>query len=104
VGLLWEIFGEQLHARSDFKTVQAFAPQELKAIEVMLSKQLNTPLTSSVGRLFDVVASLLDLYQQTSFEGQAAMALESMTSDRLNIDEYYEFDLLAKIIDWSPLI
>lgn len=104
VGLLWEIFGEQLHARSDFKTMQAFSPQEFKAIEVMLSKQLNTPLTSSVGRLFDVVASLLDLHQQTSFEGQAAMALESMISDRLNIDEYYEFDLLAQIIDWSPLI
>jgi hydrogenase maturation protein HypF len=101
VGLLWEIFGEQLHARSDLKTIQAFSPQEFKAIEVMLSKQLNTPLTSSVGRLFDVVASLLDLYRQTSFEGQAAMALESMIFDRSNIDEYYEFDPLAKVIDWS---
>jgi hydrogenase maturation protein HypF len=104
VGLLWEIFSEQLHARSDLKTIQAFSPQEFKAIEVMLSKQLNTPLTSSVGRLFDVVASLLDLHQQTSFEGQAAMALESMISDQSDIDEYYEFDPLAKIIDWSPPI
>jgi hydrogenase maturation protein HypF len=104
LGLLWEIFGAQLRTKTDLKTMQAFSPQEFKAIEVMLSQQLNTPMTSSVGRLFDAVASLLDIYQQTSFEGQAAMALESMIFDRSEIEEYYEFDPLAKIIDWSLLI
>ena len=42
----------------------------------MLQRGFNSPLTSSVGRLFDAVASLANLRQQMRFEGQAAMELE----------------------------
>ncbi len=42
----------------------------------MMERGLNAPLTTSAGRLFDAVAALLDLHQQVTFEGQAAMALE----------------------------
>ena len=43
----------------------------------MLESRFNTPLTSSCGRLFDGVASLLGLTHFASYEGQAAMQLES---------------------------
>ena len=42
----------------------------------MLAKKLNSPVTTSMGRLFDAVASLVNLRQQIRFEGQAAMELE----------------------------
>ncbi|MFC1935167.1 hypothetical protein ACFLX9_00105 [Chloroflexota bacterium] len=42
----------------------------------MLIKGVNSPLTSSAGRLFDVALALLGLRQITSFESQAAMTLE----------------------------
>jgi hydrogenase maturation protein HypF len=49
---------------------------ELAALRTMLAKRLNSPVTTSMGRLFDAVASLINLRQQIRFEGQAAMELE----------------------------
>jgi hydrogenase maturation protein HypF len=102
VGLLWEIFGDKLGEMPDLKPLQSFADREFKAIEVMLSRQINTPLTSSVGRLFDAIASLLDIRHQSSFEGQGAMELEFLL-DRAE-DGHYEFDVRSSVIDWSPAI
>ena len=47
----------------------------------MAEKRLNTPLTSSMGRLFDVVASLLGVADDASFEGSPAMMLEAVSSE-----------------------
>jgi hydrogenase maturation protein HypF len=49
----------------------------LDRLEPSLAGRIPLPRTSSLGRLFDGVAALLDLRQQVSFEGQAAMALEA---------------------------
>lgn len=43
----------------------------------IIEKGLNTPLTSSAGRLFDAVAALLSLRLEVSHEGQAAILLET---------------------------
>lgn len=42
----------------------------------MISKGVNSPLTSSLGRLFDGVAAIIGLRNSVYFEGQAAMELE----------------------------
>lgn len=49
---------------------------ELRLVTQATIKGINAPLTSSCGRLFDAVASLLGLRQRVSFEGQAALQLE----------------------------
>ncbi len=50
----------------------------------MIDKQLNCPLSSSAGRLFDAVAALLGCYDnQISYEGQAAVALQKLAENGL---------------------
>ena len=56
----------------------AFAPQELSLLRQALASGCHAPRTSALGRLFDGAASLLDLVQELSFEGQAGLLLEGL--------------------------
>jgi hydrogenase maturation protein HypF len=57
-------------------TLAAFAPAERQLLLQALASGCQSPLCSSVGRLFDAVASLLDLVQVLSHEGQGGLLLE----------------------------
>jgi hydrogenase maturation protein HypF len=70
-----------------------FMAQEYSLTRQMLCKKLNSPMTSSVGRLFDAVAALTGLCRLNGFEGQAAMALEFALPEQA-VPEAYPFDLI----------
>lgn len=48
----------------------------IKIVLQMLDRNINSPLTSSMGRLFDAVSALLGIRSRISYEGQAAIELE----------------------------
>ena len=52
------------------------AEREIDVVDTMVSRGVNAPLTSSLGRWFDAVSALLGLCRACSHEAQAAMALE----------------------------
>ncbi len=55
----------------------ASVPQEeIRTVRQMIDRDINTPLTSSCGRLFDAVSALLGVCLQASYEAQAAIELE----------------------------
>jgi len=59
-------------------------PTEVEIISHMVTRGINTPRTSSCGRLFDAVSALLGLCLEASYEGQAATELEMIAGDAPN--------------------
>jgi len=66
---------------------------DLRPLKTMLARRLNSPRTSSIGRLFDAVASLAGLRQQVRFEGQAAMELEFALENAEPTNDAYELPI-----------
>lgn len=90
VGVLYEIFGDALYGHPELQSLKSFSASELIILQQMLAKGINSPLTSSVGRLFDAVSSIIGLRQRVNFEGQAAMELEFALAGT-ETDEVYPF-------------
>jgi len=121
IGLLHELNGSDIAIENPnalTPTMRAFSEAERTVLAQMLHRGFNAPRTSSVGRLFDAVASLIGLAQTTTYQGQAAMALEAAaenTTDGVNAVELaqrstrYQLDISERVntpalLDWGPMI
>jgi hydrogenase maturation protein HypF len=88
---------DALNLKIDFtKRVEA---EKWKTIVKMVEKGINSPLTSSMGRLFDAVSSILSIRDEINYEGQAAIELE-MVADQGEMGEY-PFSLIN---DGTPMV
>ena len=71
---------------------RALAGKPVAALDAMIDSGINSPLTSSCGRLFDAVAAIIGLRLEVSYEGQAAMELEAaMGTPAHTRDDGYPF-------------
>ncbi len=76
---------------------------EMQVLETMITQKVNTPLTSSMGRLFDAVSALLGLCLEASFEAQAAIVLEHMAR-KSNAGHCYPFAIAGAEIQVGQLL
>lgn len=108
IGALHASFGAPALAMTGLAPVAAFAPNERRLLARMLARGVNSPWTSSAGRLFDAIASILGLRQNCSFEGQAAMAVEFAADGAANPCELAAPALVKQtrglVVDWRPTL
>ncbi len=69
-------------------------PQEVRVLKRMIERELNTPLTSSCGRLFDAVAAVVLGRGVVDYEAQAAIELEGCAVDEPDdLDSGYSLEM-----------
>ena len=96
----------------DLPPLRATQPAERRTVARQLETGLGSPLTSSMGRLFDAVASLLGVRHRISYEAQAAIELEhaARSADHdvpvlhLSVDDERRIDPSALIAELAALL
>jgi hydrogenase maturation protein HypF len=74
-------------------------PPDAHVLRRMIERQLNTPLTSSLGRLFDAVAAVVLSRREVDYEAQAAIELEGVAVDEPDaLDSAYAVEFFGG--DW----
>ena len=113
ISYLHHMYGNDIPMLLLFNTPK-FMKEKNDTLEIlfkMLSRKINSPLTSSMGRLFDGVASLLCLLHSVNYEGQAAVKLELIADERetghypfgINTNAGAHCNMLI-VIQWQPVI
>jgi hydrogenase maturation protein HypF len=80
-------------------------PGELALVRRLIASSVNSPLTSSCGRLFDAISALVGVRGVVNYEGQAAIELEMLAAE--GVDDTYDWRLLRRtpmVIDPAPLL
>jgi hydrogenase maturation protein HypF len=113
LGILFEIFSLDEVLSLNSHTLRAFRPFEIEILYKSWYKGINSPYTTSIGRLFDGVASLCGVCQTVTYEGESGLLLEAISTNRDCGDsrvkrstETDSFGLEIKdgVIDWKKFI
>lgn len=104
LSLLLHIYGRPA-LEKDFLCLKSFSDIDRDILFTAWEKGINSPLCSSVGRIFDGAASLLNIlgdYQEISYDGQCGMMMEDMYIPRLN--DHYPYEIKDGKILWQGFI
>lgn len=103
LSLLFDNFELQEIEQMDNPAVKSLNTGQIRLLYLAHKKGINAPLTSSIGRLFDAVASLLGFLHSSSYEGEAGLLIESVCDDAITFSYPYVIEEDG-MIDLSKMI
>jgi len=92
VSYLYDAFGDAF-MDLDLPILKGIDEKRIKIMVEMIQKKVNSPDTSSLGRLFDGIAAMIGIRNHVSFEGQAAMELEMLAEKTIAVP--YDYDWVS---------
>jgi len=115
LGMLVAAGPKRLAHPGAYHTLAAFSGAERDGLLAAMAGGINTPYCSSLGRLFDGVASLLGLCQQLSFEGEGGLKLQGAAARAATDAAAYPLPLVPAMdaraappwlgrLNWEPLL
>jgi hydrogenase maturation protein HypF len=98
---LYKSFGDALYDLS-IPFVQCLNKNNTGLLLEAMDKDINAPLSSSAGRLFDAIAAITGICTRASYHAEAPMRLEAAIES--DIDTFYDYDIKNGLISFFPMI
>jgi len=95
IGYLLSLLGEDA-LKQDLPFLKQLDEAEIEIIKQQVRQKINSPLTSSCGRLFDAISALLGVRGEIEYEAQAAVELEMLAYDAADETAGYPFSLIKE--------
>ena len=102
ISSLFTLGGNDILRQNSNLAFNKIEEQKRNIVLSMLENNFNSPLTSSCGRLFDAISSILGICQTMSYEGQAAMELEDRA--RRGLNSSWKNELLTGQFNTDPFL
>lgn len=102
LALLFESYTLEEIQVLDLALLETFTEEEISLLHKAWQEGINAPLSSSMGRLFDAVASFADIVHLSSFEGESGLTMEQYV-DR-SINESFPFEVENSLIKLETMI
>jgi hydrogenase maturation protein HypF len=102
LALLFETYTLDEIVALNVPLLQQFTKEEVHMLHRAWEKGINAPLCSSMGRLFDAVASFADIVHLSSFEGESGLVMEKYVDE--NITDIFHYEIKCGMINLQPMV
>ncbi len=102
--LLYSVYGEKVF---ELDNIPFLKRNDALLVKKLLEKNINSPVTTSAGRLFDGISAIIGIRDTVNYEAHAAMELE-FAADDFKTNEYFSFSIeelnCSFIFNWEDMI
>jgi len=103
LSLLFKCFTLKEILDMDCELVRSFTKKEIETFYLMIKRGINSPKSTSMGRLFDAVYALSGNLEKLSYEGESGLILETY-AEKAVTDDLYTYNINKDVIDYKAML